>query len=201
MWDTPLCILCTNSPQTYCLHIVSKCSKGRYYHRKFLSKSPGVLRFKMLAWGRTRATESSRACHSVALGTPTPMGGTWFQGHLDAPGPCAPSQLALPKVPSRQHLLRCPSATQESGLPVWESVNPSPGLNKAPTGSSSEASLRRARSGDAWRGSREGALSALRPNPRSQSRTSIPRGCRPLGSSVLLESHRMNFHVYKTMNY
>ena len=43
------------------------------------------------------------------------MGGTWFQGHLDAPGPCAPSQLALPKVPSRQHLLRCPSATQESG--------------------------------------------------------------------------------------
>ena len=116
-------------------------------------------------------------------------------------GPVAPSQLALPKVPSRQHLVRCPSATQESGLPVWESVNPSQGLNKAPTGSSSEASLRRARSGDAWRGSREGALSALRPNPRSQSRTSIPRGCRPLGSSVLLESHRMNFHVYKTMNY
>lgn len=51
----------------------------------------------MLAWGRTRATESPRACRSVALGTPTPVGGIWFQGRLDTPGPRAPSQLALPK--------------------------------------------------------------------------------------------------------
>lgn len=191
-----------HKPTVYVLS--HKCSKGRYYHRNFLSKGPGVLRFKMLAWdhtarARTRATESSQACRSVALGTPTPMGGTWFQGRPDTPGPCAPSQLALLKVQS--HHVRWPSAIQEVGLPVWVSVNPSQGLNKAPTRSSSEASPRRVRSGDAWRGGGEGALSALRPNPRSQSCTSIPRGYRPLGSSVLLETHRMNFHVYKTMNY
>lgn len=134
-------------------------------------------------------------------GDTNPRGGHMVPGTSGYPwAPC--SFTAGPaKVQSRQHLVRCPSATREAGLPVWASVNPSQGLNKAPTGSSSEASPRRARSGDAWRGSGEGALSALRPNPRSQSCTSIPRGCRPLGSSVLLESHRINFHVYKTMNY
>ena len=104
-----------------------------------------------------------------------PRGRHVAPGCPDAPGPVHPHGWPRYRrtVPSP---CRMPLGHPGGGPPpARASVNPSQGLNKAPTSpSSSEASPRRARSGGAWRGSREGALSAPCPTPGARATPQFP---------------------------
>ena len=218
-WNIPLCIL--NKPTVYIS--AHKCSKGRYYHRNFLPKSPGFWDLRCSPETTQQVEESEQlrapmpAGAALLLCGQRPHGRHVAPGRPDAPGPVHPHGWPRYRctVPSP---CRMPLG-HPGGGPPRPGVSPSfsQGLNKAPTSPSScEASPRRARSGGAWRGSGKGALSAPCPTPGARATPQFLRVAAQRGAASswrhtkwismfikpwIIEEHSgAVFHLYESMS-